>query len=333
MPMDWDLFSLSAPLLLFFIAAVFVNAKEDLISLSGPVLALSLMTVPIVMTNATPEASSKRLEAVGKHTFKTYWIRSAGTIHHGIAMRKEGYVDRLKKVIRELAPFAHESGDVEYANLAWRVGKYYRNIEQHDEALEWYLMAKEYSGNELTYTLNLMDLYYRLGRFDEAFAESEILVAKEFPNKLRSLAMGIDCGFKAKQFETVLNYCDLYLKIEPDDEYVQGVKSDLQMGSTDSEAVVGLKLIKKMETAFRAGNYIDAHSLAEELVELKFPNYQKALRIAIHCALEANMYDKAKDHCQAFIEENPNDGLINQVMERLEEGTDLDQIKNVFSAN
>ena len=333
MPMDWDLFSLSAPLLLFFIAAVFVNAKEDLIALSGPVLAISLMTVPIVMTNANPEASSKRLESVGKHTFKTYWIRSAGTIHHGIAMQEEGYVDRLKNVIKELAPFAQESGDVEYANLSWRVGKHYRDIGEQDAALEWYLKAKEYSGEELTYTLNLMDLYYRLGRFDDALSESQILVANEFPNKLRSLAIGIDCGLKAKKFEVVLTYCNAYLELEPNNEYIRGVQSDLQMSSTDSEAEKGMVLIKKMEIAFKAGDFTEAHGLAVELIELKFPNYQKALRIAIHCALEAKMYDEAKSHCKNFIEENPNDPLINQVMERLEEGTDLDQIKNVFSSN
>ena len=201
MPMDWDLFSLAAPVLLFFLVAIMKNIKKDLSVLSTPVLAIGLMTIPIIATNHLPEASSKRLETVGKYTFKNYWIRSAGTIHHGVNMNGDDYIDRMKAVIEELAPFAHPTKDVEYANLLWRAGKYYRGTNQLNLALDYYLRAKEYTleSTSSDYIVNLMDLYYQMEQFDKAFAESEILVENGYPNPERALAMAVDCGLKSKR--------------------------------------------------------------------------------------------------------------------------------------
>ena len=92
----------------------------------------------------------------------------------------------------------------------------------------------------------------------------------------------------------------------------------------------GMELIKDLESAFKMKEYGKAYGYAQELIKIRFPNYRKALRITIHCALEAKLYDEAQMHCEAFLETYPDDTLINEVMRRLKAGEELYKIRELF---
>ncbi len=86
---------------------------------------------------------------MGKHIFKTYWIRSAGDISSGIELISEDslmYVSRYLNTLNQLQPYALLGNDIEYANLLWHTGKFYRNrIKDYPKALYYHGLAKTYA--------------------------------------------------------------------------------------------------------------------------------------------------------------------------------------------
>ncbi len=246
MPMDWDLFSLPAPLLLFFTAALAASlaATSFAKNIVGGALALSLLSVSVFVVNTQREPLSYRLEQVGIHTFKTYWIRSAGNINFGIDMMPHDESFKLMRrinALQQLSPFAVTGNDVEYAHLNWQVAKQYRT--------------------------------------------------------------------EAKDYQQALHYHQEAYQYSP------GLNANL----------VGM-----VETLFLLRNFTEAHRYAEQLAAVGYPNERSALRIAIHCALEAELYDKAQQHCDAYLRLWPDDDAITYVWENLKSGTHLHELKKVF---
>ncbi len=335
MPIDWDLFSLSAPLLLFLLVAIMKSSELELRSLVLPTVGVCVMAIPVYMTNAIPDAGSKRLEVVGRYTFKTYWIRSAGTIDNGIGMESaatQDYIDRLEQVIDDLKPYAHEGDDIEYAYLLWSRAKYYRSINDLERALRLHQEVHDYAKKYPSNRMGTMDAYYRLGRFDEAFEESKKLVAMSYPDKLQSLSMAIDCGLKAKESLLVLDYCEEFLKTMPTNAYVSGIRDSLRVALDLPALQNGEQIIMSMQNDFIKGDFESAYEQALQLVALQYPDRQRALRMAIHCALEGGMYDAAKKHCEEFITADKYDRLVNEVNKRLSEGDRLGEIKFLFGS-
>ena len=90
-------------------------------------------------------------------------------------------------------------------------------------------------------------------------------------------------------------------------------------------------LLKLMETHFRRGNFAKAYQYGSKLVELKHPNEQKALRIVIHCALEAERYTEALNHTKEYLKYWPKDEIINHIHQRLVNGANLHELKSLFA--
>jgi len=220
MPMDWDLFSIPAPVFLFFLVVVFkqVETKKWTKSLLGPILAISLFSLPIYYTNYSPKENKERLKKVGEHVFKTYWIRSAGDIMAGLDEHQPNYINNLEETISYLKPNAVKGNDVEYANLLMNAGKYYRRNNQEQKGLQYHLQAFDYAPNFPTNYIGIMESYYRLAQFDNALMFSEKLIDAKYPSELDALNIAIDCALQAKKYEKALDYCNQYLTIEFNDD-------------------------------------------------------------------------------------------------------------------
>jgi hypothetical protein len=85
-----------------------------------------------------------------------------------------------------------------------------------------------------------------------------------------------------------------------------------------------------MESYFVLKQFKNAYGYAEQMVALKFPNEQQALSIAIHCALEAEMYAEAKQQAEVYLQQWDNQ-LINEVYNRLLVNKNVGQLKTLFS--
>ncbi len=89
-------------------------------------------------------------------------------------------------------------------------------------------------------------------------------------------------------------------------------------------------LLKLMEVNFRLKNFDEAYRQAEELLKLSYPSERKALRIAIHCALEAGEAIAASRHCQAYTRKYPEDTFIRSIYEGLSNDIPPDSLKQLF---
>lgn len=86
----------------------------------------------------------------------------------------------------------------------------------------------------------------------------------------------------------------------------------------------------KMESYFFLKEYKLALEEANYLVDINYPSEQKALSIAIHCAIEFRKYDEALKYCNTYLEKW-KDSVIEEVKNRIESKSNLEQLSNLFN--
>jgi hypothetical protein len=73
-----------------------------------------------------------------------------------------------------------------------------------------------------------------------------------------------------------------------------------------------------------------AQQIAEMLLRVDYPSTSKALRVAIHIALEAEDYTAATNYCKKYLALIPDDAFIQEILELLEHAEDKSKIKLRF---
>lgn len=84
-----------------------------------------------------------------------------------------------------------------------------------------------------------------------------------------------------------------------------------------------------VELNFELKNMEQALQHGRELVKLEFPDRETSLRIAIHCALEAESYDEAQQLCFSYLNEFESDFILS-IYTRLVSKDNVDSIKFLF---
>jgi hypothetical protein len=202
MPMDFDLFSLAAPFLLFFAFFILEELQTESLakSIAGPLIGISILSIAIFLCNHQKDSLSLRMESVGKHIFKTYWIRSAGDIQLGLNLvndQPEEYITRSMAIVNELEPFALMGNDLEYATLLWSVGKKYRKQNDYSNSLNFHLKSLNYSTNVPANYIGLTESNYLLENYTKAYLYSLKLIEFNYPNHKKALEIAIDCSLMA----------------------------------------------------------------------------------------------------------------------------------------
>ncbi|NIL99647.1 MAG: hypothetical protein GTN89_01470 [Acidobacteria bacterium] len=237
MPMDWDLFSLSAPL--FLLCGAKCLSKLDPKPLGGAVLATSLafalLTTPAFAVNADVDALSRRLESLGIRTYKTYWIRSVETINRAITL--EGQTDpepllRQLAVVEKLEPFALPGNDLEYATLLGELGRRYLYAERDPAtALSYLEEAIGYSADHAPPVAAGVEAQLLLGNYPEAHDLSLRLIDLAFPDRSNALKIALRCALKARRYDRAHEHADAYLKLNPGDRAILYIRENLQKGT------------------------------------------------------------------------------------------------------
>lgn len=93
-------------------------------------------------------------------------------------------------------------------------------------------------------------------------------------------------------------------------------------------------LLYELESLFLLEKYSEAYHVGLKLFDIGYPSREKALRILIHCALEAEMYQEAFVKSENYIKEfNAEDKLIQTVFSRLKSNDNIGELKYLFSGS
>lgn len=129
MPMDWDVFSFPAIVLLVLSVLVVEQIQDERTSkiLVPAAISLQVLLIPMFLVNADKKMLSQRLEKVGVHVFKTYYLHSTRILFGAWNMTEnvDEYFNRKRAIEDELQPFALLGNDPKYANLLMDDGFYY----------------------------------------------------------------------------------------------------------------------------------------------------------------------------------------------------------------
>jgi tetratricopeptide (TPR) repeat protein len=232
MPRDWDLFTLPAPVLLFFSIALinkFENNARFIGKISGGILALSLLALPMFIVNSDKDFVSKRMESMGVHIYNSYWVNSGYVINAAMQADKndkQQYLYRYYKLFSKIEP-KYKGKNYEYSLLATKIGNIYAESGQYEDALKYYKMADEYYSADKIIMLNLGTTYYTLKNYRESLKYAESLLKIEAKNP-DYLMLAINSSFRLKIWEKAIKYADSYLEINPADEAIAGMLKKLK---------------------------------------------------------------------------------------------------------
>ena len=305
MPMDWDLFSFSAPVLILFVVILLSQVEDEI----NPRFYISIIAVLLILSssffvvNSNKKMLSKRLTSVGIRVYESYYLHSNRIIINGLNLQEtmEDYLLEKDIVLEKLMPYAIPGKDPLYANLLMDDGFYYLNVgKNYTKAIGRLSEAVYYYPSKENSRL-LLDAEHKLNPDKSLFNPN--LTIEEFEEEGLYLMRGIG------SFKEARSYFEKVLEIHPDNP---------------------LFIMYAMEACFQMNDYVAAYYYATGLIAYKYPDEKKSYRIAIHCALEAKLYNRAEEQSIIYIDKYPKDELALKVYDRLKNKTDLEEIKDLF---
>ena len=306
MPMDWDLFSFPAPILLL-IAVVLVQqveSKEDVKFSVPAILGLLLLAAPFFVVNSSERLLANRLETVGTHVYKTYYLHSNRILINSFILRNDdqAYLRRKKVILEELKPLALAGKDPMYANLLMDDGFYYLRIaKDYAKAINQLEKAIYYNPESEDIQNLFEEAKSRLAGTPLVITEGDPFAALEKEGLIMLRQTG--------EFEKSKIFFEEALMEYPDDPILY---------------------LYLMEANFQLKDYAAAYEYGLKLIEHKFPDEQKAYLIAIHCSIEAELLEDAEGICKTYLESHPEDQRIQTVYKRLVEKDELDKLRSLF---
>jgi len=306
MPMDWDLFSFPAPVLLFVcVSLVSQIEKLTLPTFLMPLaLALLLVASPFFLVNASETPLSNRLESVGKRMYRTYYLHSSRVIITalGIPDNMTSYLARKQNILDELKHEAVLGRDPMYGNLLMDDGYYYLTVTKDYEKAENRLSEAVLYNPDSQFILDLLSeakTKLSISNNESSKGWSDERIEKEGLNLLR----------KVRDYPMARTFFESVRKDHP------------------QNPIFALYL---MEACFVLEDYPAALEQAIFLVEQNYPNERKALRIAVNCALEAKNYSEAMKYSEIYLQSNPEDKTISTIYSRIKNGDRVEELVEVF---
>ncbi len=240
MPLDWDLFSFPAPVLLLF-TLVLVRQVQDQKALALKVLlltiALSIFSITGIAVNASLPAYAHRMESLGIRIFNTYYIWSGKTLEFAIGLGSPDPAEQYKrreKVLSKLKP--NREKDTEYARLLAQNGRYHlRTTKDYESALPYFQEALEYAPGEGEHHLGLLESQFRLKNFDAAYQSALALIELNFPGPKKALRMAIHCALEASRSADAYRHSGNYLQTWPEDPVILKVHQGLSENTSPED--------------------------------------------------------------------------------------------------
>lgn len=93
---------------------------------------------------------------------------------------------------------------------------------------------------------------------------------------------------------------------------------------------LGRNLFYKCITEFELGLNQEAYNTSKALVEMRYPPYDRTLRIGIHISLATGQFQSAADYAVAYLKLWPDDPVISEIERRLGTGDRIDTLIELF---
>ena len=232
MPMDWDLFSIPAPLLLIVLVVLIkpisqnINAKPFIF----PVLIIGLLNLPVIITHTSNKSIALRLEQLSIRIYNTYYEWSALNLDR--AMRLDNPMNskreqRFKEVVQQMQPYTRLEIDREFAKILIDQGRYHlRTTHHYTKALPLFETSKKHFNNPNASLLSI-EAHFYLSNYDAAYAIAKSLITTSYPTTDKAIRIGIHCALEAQQYEDALLLCKRYLTHVPNDTTITTIKHRL----------------------------------------------------------------------------------------------------------
>jgi len=308
--MDWDLYCLPVPLAFVLLALLLekLSLTHHLKNIAFTSGGLAVLCLPYFIVLFMNKMHSQRVESVGVHVYKTYYLHADTYLLYALQMLDDDalYQSRKQNLITKLKPFTRKPFDVGFSNLLLDEGINYYREKKLEKARTLFLSALNHDPSSTTTRDYLnktnLELYthgYQTPKHHKASSDSLItrgLYASRTQN-LNNKALG--------DFERATHY-------DPTNPSIS---------------------MSKMQVFFKLKNYEKALNAAKQLIAFKYPSEKEALRYGIHCALEAEKYDKALSFSKQFLEIWNDDTFIASIYHDLTTNTEIAKLKNKFAQN
>lgn len=309
MPMDWDLFCFPVPILLLLLLLGVEQIQKEgaslkLIATCG---AMVLLCLPAFSVFLNLKQNSQRTERVGVHIYKSYYEHASTYILMSLKMVKgnDAYRERMNHLIEELEPHALPGKDQQYAELLVDKSYFDFYVDQNPLKARASLMkSMEYQRLQNRFEPLAFDINKTLIQQGFEYSEEDKKMANEIIERGKVLLR------EKKEYELALQEFRYSRYYDP---------------------MNGRAILLSIESLFLMKRYPEAFSFARDLVGLRFPDYQTALRVGIHTALEAKMYGDALRYCNLFLENFDGDETIITVKKRLDAREKVEELKFLFN--
>ncbi|MHA7058299.1 tetratricopeptide repeat protein [Aquimarina sp. M1] len=308
LPMDWDLYTLPFPLILMILLMVLQkgdNSRSITKTNVYTIIALQVLAIPVFIVMINKTMHSYRIESVGVRVYKTYYQHSDSFMLYALQMLegKKRYAQRKKALLEKLKPFTRGKKDQTYAALLL------------DEGIN------AFANKDYLISRNLI--------LDAEWHASYLKLTHEYIDKVNLEFIKKNLSIPERHIKTSDSLAKAGLIALRKQKLYKKALRDLKRASYYNPYNHQI-LTYKMEAYFVLENYTKALNIASQLITLKYPSEQDSLRFGIHCALEAENYDKALSYIKVYTERWPEDLFMHDIRNRLEYNEAVSELKHKF---
>lgn len=231
MQADWDLFSLPAISVMalgVFLTKEIENQALNL-NLIPAGIGIALLSISTLYVHSQKDMLAEVYETHGLGKFKTYWIGSSTLLHEAAHLQKSPEAAQKKRldILTKLLPYATPNHDIEYADLLVEAGKYYFDKKDYNQAIGYFEKAFDYAPELIRNTYLLVITQFSRKEFKAAHQYGKRLIAYKHPSQKKAFRIAIHVAVEAEAYEDALVFCNDYLKLFPEDDFIQRVRKRL----------------------------------------------------------------------------------------------------------
>lgn len=313
MPMDWDLFMFPIPIALILLLLLTTQIQHHTISkkLLYSSIVFTLWCIPIFFVFFSKQASSHRIESTSVHIYKTYYEHSSTYMLYALNMDQqstpEAYMKRKKALINKLAPYATLGNDKQYSELL--IDEAINELQINNNLLnsrKYFLKSLDYYSIPKQFTHQLTSINHTLVKENHQFSKQDIDKSITITRKGITI---LNQDKRPKEALTLFNLANYYFPLSKENKL---------------QTVVAL---------FQLQNFTQAYHETSFLIKTDYPSREKALRMALHIALEAQLFDKALLHTETLIDEFGSDNLLSTIQQRIQQKDRMKELKYLFQRN
>lgn len=240
LPMDWDLFTLPAPVLAIFLINIYASLPDTplLKPLAGPVAGIALLALSFFVVHATTPSLSSRLEALSVQTFRGNYNHASRPAKYAVQLYGKEYTQAslcFERILEKWKPYSIPGKDWEMAEFSAEYGRFLRKtLPDYPKAVKYHEQARTYFPDLKSNYIGLMEAYYLTGNQTAAFETAEHLASLGYPNPQKSMRYAIDLGLEFGYRKKTGFWLEKYNSQFTNDARLRYIEASLMKGG-DSE--------------------------------------------------------------------------------------------------